>query len=121
MTNSPTNAPPLTPALHAQTPGSIDKQIEVLIVCYPQNDFLHPKGAINLSLDSKAKEKRMAQCSHVISKIKRLKTKQMFDHIVVVNRRHYWFKLQRIDPLHLQPIRVHDNHAGKLRLWSMGQ
>ena len=89
VTNSPTNAPPLTPALHAQTPGSIDKQIEVLIVCYPQNDFLHPKGAINLSLDSKAKEKRMAQCSHVISKIKRLKTKQMFDHIVVVNRRHY--------------------------------
>ena len=85
--NSPTNAPPLTPALQAETPGSND--IEVLIICYPQNDFLHPKGAINLSLDSKASEKWMANCKYVISKIKRLKTKNMFDHIVVVNRRHY--------------------------------
>ena len=89
-TPTPPKEVPRSPALQANSPGSGGKHdVEVLMICCPQNDFLHAKGATNLSLDPKSSLSWMKSSKRMIDQIKLLKKKRMFDHCIVVKRHHY--------------------------------
>ena len=89
--------PPNPPPLRRPRPTSISKkkdvskQVEVLIVMFPQNDYLHPKGAFSESHNNNKRLQNAynAQCKRVLNQIKILRDKQLFDHCIVLKRQHY--------------------------------
>ena len=69
-------------------PPAIPKhQVEVLLIAFPQNDYLDPKGTS--SSNSFDRGRLNQQRKHALACIKLLRSRRLFDHVVVLRHEHY--------------------------------